>query len=114
MNFPSVFSIISAFAALCLSVWLVILSIANASSASGLQILQEEVMGRQQAVQNQQQQLQAQQQQIDSGAQLAQQVGPAVLKDLAAVQVQNKNIRIAELLKKHGLEVKENPAPTNR
>ena len=66
---------------------------------------------RQLAIQSQQQQLQLQQQRIDSGAQLANQLGPAMLRDLAALQLQNKNQKIADLLKKYGVEARAEQAP---
>ncbi len=107
MKLSSYFSVGASLLALVLAVWLLISSGSNISLQASLQKQQDEIQTRQQAVQLQQQQLQTQQQQIESGAQLAQQVGPAVLRDLAELQVQNKNTRIRDLLKKHGLEVKE-------
>ena len=50
-------------------------------------------------------------QRIDSGAQLANQLGPAMLRDLAALQLQNKNQKIADLLKKYGVEARAEQAP---
>ena len=100
----------SALLALCLSAWLFFGSTASNRLQVELQKRQDQIQIRQQAVQLQQQQLQAQQQKIEAGAQLAQQVGPAVLRDLASLQIQNKNAKIAALLKKFGLEAKENPA----
>ena len=100
----------SALIALCLSAWLFFGSAANNRLQVELQRRQDDIQARQQALQTQQQQYQAQQQQIEAGAQLAQQVGPAVLRDLASLQIQNKNAKIAALLKKFGIEAKENPA----
>lgn len=110
MKFASYFSVGASTLALVLAAWLFVSSSSNITLQSALQKQQDEIQTRQQAVQLQQQQLQSQQQQIESGAQLAQQVGPAVLRDLAELQVQNKNLRIRDLLKKYGLEVKETPA----
>ena len=103
MKFASYFSVGASTLALVLAAWLFVSSSSNITLQSALQKQQDEIQTRQQAVQ-------LQQQQIESGAQLAQQVGPAVLRDLAELQVQNKNLRIRDLLKKHGLEVKETPA----
>lgn len=60
----------------------------------------------QNAIQAQQQRLQAQQQQIDAAAQLANQVGPAMIRDMATLQIQNKNQKIGAILKKYGIEAK--------
>lgn len=102
----------SAGLALLLSLWLLIGTWSNHSAQRKLQSQQDEIQSRQLAIQSQQQQLQAQQQQIDAGAQLANQVGPAMLRDLAELSVANKNNKITELLKKYGLEVNPN-APAN-
>jgi multidrug efflux pump subunit AcrA (membrane-fusion protein) len=99
----------SAGLSLLLSLWLLVGTWGNHGAQRRLQGLQDEIQSRQLAIQSQQQQLQAQQQQIDSGAQLANQVGPAMLRDLAELSVVNKNEKISELLKKYGLEVKANP-----
>ena len=95
----------SAGLALLLSLWLLIGTWSNHSSQRSLQAQQDEIQSRQLAIQSQQQQLQAQQQQIDAGAQLANHVGPAMLRDLAEISVAKKNKKITDLLKKYGLEV---------
>jgi hypothetical protein len=95
--------------ALLLSLWFLVGTLSNQSLQNGLQKQQDEIQALQGSVQSQQQQLQSQQQQIESGAQLANQVGPAVLRDLAELQLQNKNQKIAVLLKKYGIEAKANP-----
>lgn len=99
----------SAGLALLLSLWLLVGTWGNHGAQRRLQAQQDEIQSRQLAIQSQQQQLQAQQQQIESGAQLANQVGPAMLRDLAEISVANKNKKITELLKKYGLEVSPNP-----
>jgi len=108
----SLLSTASAGLAVLLSLWLTIGTWGNHNAQRRLQAQQDEIQNRQLAIQTQQQQLQLQQQQIDAGAQLANQVGPAMLRDLAEVSVVNKNKNITQLLKKYGLEVNANPAPT--
>jgi hypothetical protein len=113
---PMPFALIStasAGLALLLSLWLLIGTWSNHSAQRSLQAQQDEIQSRQLAIQSQQQQLQAQQQQIDAGAQLANQVGPAMLRDLAEISVAKKNKKITDLLKKYGLEVSANP-PANQ
>lgn len=94
-----------------LSLWLFVGSWSVHSKQGAVQSLQEKIQARQLAIQSQQQQLQVQQQRIDSGAQLANQLGPAMLRDLAALQLQNKNQKIADLLKKYGVEARAEQAP---
>lgn len=103
----------TASAALCLvlSAWLFVANSANQSLQGELQAKQEDLQTQQQQVQLQQQQHQAQQQTINDGTQLAQQVGPAVLRDLASVALQNKNENIRKLLAKYGVTVKEPETP---
>jgi hypothetical protein len=108
----SLASIASTGLALLLSLWFLVGTWSNQSTQRGLQKQQDEIQARQLTIQNQQQQLQAQQQQIDSGSQLANQVGPAMIRDLAALQLQNKNKDIADLLKKYGIEARADQPPT--
>ena len=111
----SLASIASCGLALLLSLWFLVGNWSNQSHQRGLQKQQDDIQARQLTIQNQQQQLQAQQQQIDSGAQLANQVGPAMIRDLAALQLENKNQDIADLLKKYGIEARsEQPAAQPR
>jgi hypothetical protein len=94
--------------AILLSLWFLVSNWSNQSLQRGLQSQQDEIQAHQLTIQSQQQQLQAQQQLIDSASQLANQVGPSVIRDLATLQVQNKNQKIATLLKKYGIEAKSN------
>ena len=94
--------------AILLSLWFLVSNWSNQSLQRGLQSQQDEIQAHQLTIQSQQQQLQAQQQLIDSASQLANQVGPSVIRDLATLQVQNKNQKIATLLKKYGIEAKAN------
>jgi hypothetical protein len=82
-------------------------------SSFGNQGLQRTLQKKQDDIQAQQQELQSQQQLIDAGSQLAQQVGPAMIRDLAALQLDKNNKKIAQLLLKYGIEAKANPAPAN-
>lgn len=94
--------------AVLLSLWFLVSNWSNQSLQRGLQSQQDEIQAHQLTIQSQQQQLQAQQQLIDSASQLANQVGPSVIRDLATLQLQNKNQKIAALLKKYGIEAKAN------
>jgi len=96
--------------ALLLSLWVLVGTWSNQSFESKMLKQQDEIQAHQLAIQTQQQQLQAQQQQIEAAAQLQNQIGPAMLRDLAQLSVANKNSKITELLKKYGLEVNVTPA----
>ena len=112
MKFSSVLSVAAAALTLLLSVWFFFVTTKNQSLQSDLQRKQQTIQTRTQAVQLQQQQLQAQQEQINAGTTLAQQVGPAVLKDLGTRAIQNKNDNIRTLLSKYGVTISEaTPAP---
>ena len=108
------FSIGSAGLSVLLGLWFLGSSFGNQGLQRTLQKKQDDIQLRQQAIQTQQQELQSQQQLIDAGSQLAQQVGPAMIRDLAALQVEKNNRKIGELLLKYGIEAKANPeAPAN-
>lgn len=94
--------------AVLLSFWFLVSNWSNQSLQRGLQSQQDQIQAHQLTIQSQQQQLQSQQQLIDSASQLANQVGPSVIRDLATLQLQNKNQKIATLLKKYGIEAKAN------
>jgi hypothetical protein len=101
-------------AGLCvlLSIWLFLANAANQTLQGELQNKQQQVQTQQQQAQAQQQQFQEQEQKISAGTQLAQQIGPAVLRDLGALALQKKNDRVKKLLAKYGVTFKENePAP---
>ncbi len=93
-----------------LGLWFLGSSFGNQGLQRTLQKKQDDIQARQLAIQAQQQQLQAQQQQIDAGTQLSQQVGPAMIRDLAALQIEKNNKKIGQLLLKYGIEAKLNPA----
>ena len=112
MKFSSVLSVAAAGLCLALSIWFFFATSKNQSLQSELQRKQQTLQTRTQAVQLQQQNLQAQQEQINAGTTLAQQIGPAVLKDLGTIAVQNKNEKIRSLLLKYGVTISEStPAP---
>ncbi len=94
--------------AVLLSLWFLVSNWSNQNLQRGLQQQQDEIQATQLTIQSKQQQLQAQQQVIDASSQLANQVGPAMIRDLASLQIQNKNQAIATLLKKYGIEAKPN------
>ena len=88
------------------------------TAASGLSLILSIVIftvgnsnqGLQMEVQKQQQELQKQQDQINTGNQISQQVGPALLRDMAASSVKNEKMKA--LLAKHGYNVEYKP-PTS-
>ena len=84
--------------ALCLILSIIIFAVGNSN-----QSLQAEVQKQQQA-------LQVQQEEINAGNQISQQIGPNLLRDMAASSVKNEKMKA--LLAKHGynVQVKE-PAP---
>ncbi len=107
------FSIGSAGLSVLLGLWFLGSSFGNQGLQRTLQKKQDDIQARQQAIQTQQQQLQAQQQQIDAGTQLSQQVGPAMIRDLAALQLEKNNLKIAQLLQKYGIEATPNTPQQN-
>ena len=94
---------------LLLGIWLLFLSGTNQGLQSNLQKLQQEVQSQQQVLQVKQQQFQAQQEQINTAQQISQQVGPALLRDMAVASI--KNDKIKKILTSHGynVELKDEP-----
>jgi hypothetical protein len=107
MNVPPILPTAAAALSLILSIWLFVASGTNSSLQGELQKKQTELQNEQQEVQLQNQQLQAQQEQIATGIKLAQEVGPAVVRDLGTLAVQNKNEAIKKMLSKYGVTVQE-------
>jgi uncharacterized protein YlxW (UPF0749 family) len=101
---------IAAVLALVLSVWIVFQTFSNSSLQQAIQLKQEEIQVAQNEIQSLQQQLQAQQQSVEAASQLANQAGPAILNELASLQVKNNNIALAVFLQKHGVEIRNNTA----
>ncbi len=105
MKIPFYISV--AASALCLILSLVVFAVGNSNHS-----LQLEAQKQQKALQAQQQALQEQQREIDAGNQISQQIGPNLLRDMAASSV--KNTKMKDLLAKHGynVQVKDaTPAP---
>ncbi len=92
-------------AALCLllGIWLFVLGGRSQGLQTELQKLQQEVQAQQQSLQTQQQQLQVQKARIDRGNTISQQVGPALLQDMATLSLKNEKLK--NLLAKHGYNV---------
>lgn len=112
---PSLISTGTAVLCLVLGVWLFVLGGKSQSLQSELQKLQQESQNQQQILQAKQQQLQSQQEIINAGNTISQQVGPALLRDMATLSIKNEKLK--NLLAKHGYNVevksdeskKENP-----
>ena len=77
--------------ALCLVLSVIVFAVGNSN-----QSLQAEVQKQQQA-------LQTQQEEINAGNQISQQIGPNLLRDMAASSVKNEKMKA--LLAKHGYNV---------
>ena len=94
---------------LLLGLWLFFLGGTNQGLQDDLQKRQQEVQNQQQILQVKQQQFQVQQQQIDAAQQISQQVGPALLRDMAVASI--KNDKIKKILTSHGynVEMKDEP-----
>ncbi len=88
---------------LLLGVWLFFLSSSNQSLSGTLQLRQQEVQTQQQSLAVKQQTLQAQQEQINAGNTISQQVGPALLRDMAVASI--KNDKIKKILTSHGYNI---------
>ncbi len=100
------FYISTAASALCLSLSVVVFAIGRSNHG-----IQQDIKKQQQGIQTQQQALQGQQQEIEAGNQISQQIGPNLLRDMAAASVKNEKMKA--LLSKHGynVQVKDTPAP---
>ena len=74
--------------------------------------LQTEIQVQQKDIQKQQGELQKQQEQINTGQQIQQKVGPALLQEMGEVSLKNEKMK--ELLKNYGISVqpRATPAPT--
>jgi SMC interacting uncharacterized protein involved in chromosome segregation len=98
---------LSAFAAalpLAMSLWLAFATLGNARLQEGGRAKEEEIQTLRSKIQALEQRLQEQQQQIDTTNQLANQIGPAILRDLVDLQAKNGNIALAVFLQKHGVQ----------
>lgn len=99
------FYISTAASALCLILSVVVFAIGRSNHG-----IQQDIKKQQQGLQTQQQALQGQQQEIEAGNQISQQIGPNLLRDMAASSVKNEKMKA--LLAKHGynVQVKDTPA----
>ena len=88
---------------LLLGIWLFFLSNNNLALSNVLQQRQQESQTQQQALSVKQQTLQAQQERINEGNTISQQVGPALLREMAVASM--KNDRIKRILTNHGYNV---------
>lgn len=102
-SLPFILSTGAAVLCLALGIWLFALG-GNTQALQGeLQKLQQEVQNQQQLLQAKQGQMQTQQAQINSGSQISQQVGPALLRDMATASLKNEKMK--QVLAKHGYNV---------
>jgi hypothetical protein len=107
MNIPQFLPVAAAALSLLLSVWLFISNSTNSGLQGELQKKQTEVQSEQEEVQLQNQQLQVQQEQIATALRLQQEIGPAVLREIGTLAVQNKNDKLRKLLGKRGITIQE-------
>jgi hypothetical protein len=102
------FSTIAAGLAVFLASWLLFQTRANNRWQLALEDKQDRIQALQASIQQGSVNLQAQQQQLDTARQLSEQVGPAILRDLAELGSKNSNIALAVFLQKHGVEFRPN------
>ena len=98
---------LTAFLALVLSASIVFQTLGNSKLQQAGQMKDAEIQAIQAEIQSLQQQLQTQQKQIESANQLATQAGPAILNELATLQMKNNNIALGVFLQKHGIQVRD-------
>lgn len=109
-NIPAI--LLASLAALALAAWGAIDTLGNRKLQAGIQARQDQILALQSEIQSLQQKLQAQQQQIEAAGQLANQAGPAVLNELASIQLTKGNSAIAVLLQRYGVQARPpQPAP---
>jgi len=98
---------LAALLALVLSASIVFQTVGNSKLQQAGQAKDAEIQAIQTEIQTLQQQLQTQQKQIESANQLANQAGPAILSELATLQVKNNNMALGVFLQKHGVQVRD-------
>jgi peptidoglycan hydrolase CwlO-like protein len=98
---------LAALLALVLSASIVFQTVGNSKLQQAGQAKDAEIQAIQTEIQSLQQQLQTQQKQIESANQLANQAGPAILSELATLQVKNNNMALGVFLQKHGVQVRD-------
>jgi len=112
MRFPTLLSTVGAALSLVLSVWLFKVSSTDQGLQADLQKSQTNLQLEQGQLQTKQQVLQAKQQQLNAAQAVSTKWGPAVISDLQALAVQNKNDKLKNLLSKYGIKAEEAPAST--
>ncbi len=100
---------ISFYISVAMSALSLVLAVILLAVGFGNQGLQSEIQDQQKEIQKQQAELQKQQEQINTGGQIQQKVGPALLQDMA--QVSLKNEKMKALLNKHGYNVQQQATP---
>jgi peptidoglycan hydrolase CwlO-like protein len=98
---------LAALLSLVLSASIVFQTVGNSKLQQAGQAKDAEIQAIQTEIQTLQQQLQTQQKQIESANQLANQAGPAILSELATLQVKNNNMALGVFLQKHGVQVRD-------
>src|SRR6266853_1210891 len=108
-SLPSLIATAAAAISLLLGLVLFVLGWKNQGLQGDLQKLQQDVQSRQGVLSVKQQQLQVQQDEINKAQQISQQVGPALLRDMAVASI--KNDKMKKILTSHGynVELKEEP-----
>lgn len=106
---------LTALLALALSGWIVFQTFGNSKLQQEIQAKEVEIQLIQTEIQSLQQQIQAQQQQIETANQLANQAGPAILNEIATLQLKNNNIALGVFLQKHGVQIRQSsPQPSTQ
>ncbi len=102
-SLPSLIATAAAAISLLLGLVLFVFGWKNQNLQSDLQKYQQEAQSQQAVVQVKQQQLQVQQDEINKAQQISQQVGPALLRDMAVASI--KNDKMKKILTSHGYNV---------
>ena len=101
---------IAAITALALAIFIIFATFRNSRLQHGVQGQQDQIVVIQSEIQSLQQEFQSQQQRIEAATQLANQAGPAILNELASLQIKNNNTAISAFLQKHGIQASPPPA----
>lgn len=108
-SLPNLIAIIAAAISLLLGLYLYMQGWKNQGLQGNLQKLQQDVQTQQGVLAVKQQQLQVQQEQINTANTISQQVGPALLRDMAVASI--KNDKIKKILTSHGYSVEQKEEP---
>jgi cell division protein FtsB len=101
-----------ALAAFVLSAYVVVGTFNNGNLLGAIHSTQDQILATQSEIQNLQQKIQIQQQEIDAATRLASQAGPAIIAELAGIQLKNGNEALGELLLKHGIKLNPGEEPS--